>query len=110
MQNSRNCGRTKIKNFGNPLYGFSFDLHVKTAVYQIYPLVYLFWRFESLVYILGYICWEELLVGWTAWPIWKNRENSFKERWKKVKKCAKNTILQKNTKNTPEAKYLKYDA
>ena len=36
-------------------------------------------------------------VGWTAWPIWRNLENTFKERYQKVGKCAKNVILQENS-------------
>ena len=39
-------------------------------------------------------------VGWTAWPIWRNLENTFKERYQKVGKCAKNVILQEKSKKT----------
>ena len=50
-----------------------------------------------------------LIVGWTAWPIWKNHENAFKELQKNVEKSAKNKILQKKSGNSREANYLRYD-
>ena len=31
-------------------------------------------------------------------PIWRNRENVFKDRYQKVEKCAENDILQKKRK------------
>ena len=38
------------------------------------------------------------LIGWTAWPIWRNLENPFKERYHKVEKSAKNQIFQNKSK------------
>ena len=41
-----------------------------------------------------------IIIGWTAWAIWRNGENPFKERYKKLGKSAKNKILQKKRKNS----------
>ena len=46
-------------------------------------------------------CREALwIIGWTAWAIWRNGENTFKERYKKLGKSAKNKILQKKSGKT----------
>ena len=49
------------------------------------------------------------MIGRTAWPIWKNRENAFKELQKNVEKSAKNEISQKKSGKSREANYLEYD-
>ena len=67
---------------------------------------HMIWLFVRIMFLTNFC---RIKLGWTAWPIWKNRKNSFKERWKKVKKSAKNEILQKKSKSTREANYLKYD-